>query len=82
VPGCAELVGERKESGCLSLCVVKQQYLGHHGIPNTSSRSLSKQREVSPTVKAAARHSHLRSEVRRVGQCSGMSLEALVVEVF
>src|SRR6266536_4932746 len=29
VPGCAELVGERKESGCLSLCVVKEQYLGH-----------------------------------------------------
>ncbi len=23
VPGCAEFVGERKESGCLSLCVVK-----------------------------------------------------------
>jgi hypothetical protein len=37
---------------------------------------------VSSTVKAAARHSQLRSEVRRVGQCSGMSLEALVVEVF
>jgi hypothetical protein len=33
--GRAELVGERKESRCLSLRVVKQQYLGHQGIPST-----------------------------------------------
>jgi hypothetical protein len=32
VPGRAELVRECKEPGRLPLCVVKQQYLGHHGI--------------------------------------------------
>lgn len=32
VSGCARLIGESKESGCRSLRVVKQQYLGHHGI--------------------------------------------------
>ncbi len=31
VSGSSQLVGEREESGCLSLCVVKQQYLGHRG---------------------------------------------------
>jgi hypothetical protein len=30
VPGFPQLVCESKESGCLSLRVVKQQYLGHN----------------------------------------------------
>jgi hypothetical protein len=39
VCGRAEFVGERKESRCLSLRVVEQQYLGHWGIPSTPGRS-------------------------------------------
>ena len=32
VPGSAQLVGEREESGCLALGVVKEQDLGHGAV--------------------------------------------------
>jgi hypothetical protein len=38
VSGSSQLVGERKESWCLSLRVVKEQYLGQNGIPTTAEK--------------------------------------------
>jgi hypothetical protein len=86
VPGCAELVGERDEAECLSLCVVKQQQLGHPGIPNTPGKvqgakvrrvdeSYVTNRSLAPSERPVLRGTRPGLWHRRLGEWSGITPE-------
>src|SRR5438128_742094 len=76
VSGSSQLVGERQESGCLSLCVVKEQYLGHHGIHNTVSL---RRPDRNTSVVATERSRQLRDLAQRVADALPLEVAEEVV---